>query len=113
MHELAIAKGIIQIVNSEAEKNGFTRVLEIRLSVGEFSGIVPDSLREFFPVAAAGTPAEKAELTVETVKAVFQCRDCGYEGDADRKNACCPVCQSTALNMIAGREFYVDRLKVE
>ena len=75
MHELAIAKGIIDIVNDEAEKQGFSRVLEIRLRVGEFSGIVPDCLREFFPIAAAGTPAEKAELSMESIPARFRCLD--------------------------------------
>ena len=113
MHELAIAKGIIDIVNDEAEKQGFSRVLEIRLRVGEFSGIVPDCLREFFPIAAAGTPAEKAKLSMESIPARFRCLDCGYEGEADRKNACCPACRSTAVKMTAGREFYVESLNVE
>ena len=58
MHELAIAKGIIDIVNSEAREKGFRKVLEIKLSIGEYSGIIPDCLREFFPYAAAGTPAD-------------------------------------------------------
>ena len=71
MHELAIAKGIIDIVKAEAENQGFGRVLEIKLKVGEFSGIVPDCLREFFPIAAAGTPAEKAELLKEKLKKAF------------------------------------------
>ncbi len=113
MHELAIAQGIIGIVDGEAQKNGFRRVLEIRLKMGEFSGLVPDCLREFFPIAAAGSPAEGAQLLIETLPARFQCRDCGYEGDADRKNACCPQCRSAAIRMISGREFYVDSLKVE
>ena len=97
MHELAITKGIIDIVNSEAEKSGFKNVLEITLRVGEYSGIVPECLREFFPIAAAR----------------FRCLDCGYEGAADRKNACCPECRSTAIKMTAGREFFVESLKVE
>ena len=42
-------------------------MLEIKLSIGEYSGIIPDCLREFFPYAAAGTPADGAELSVETV----------------------------------------------
>jgi len=113
MHELTLAKGIIDIVNSEAEKSGFERVLEIRLKIGEFSGIVPDCLREFFPIAAAGTPAEKAALSIESVAAAFRCLDCGYEGAVDRKAACCPACGSTAIRMTAGREFYVESLKVE
>ena len=74
---------------------------------------MPECLREFFPVAAAGSAAEGAELRIETVPARFRCLDCGYEGEADRKNACCPHCRSTAVRMTAGREFYVENLKVE
>ena len=113
MHELAIAKGIIDIVNSEAAKQGFTRVLEIRLSVGEYSGVVPECLREFFPYAAAGTPAQGAALTVVTPGTEFECMDCGYSGAVERSRACCPRCSGTALRMTRGREFYVDSLKVE
>ncbi len=113
MHELAIAQGIISIVRGEAEKRGFTRVLEIGLKMGEFSGLVPDCLRELFPIAAAGTEAEGAKLRIEEVPARFRCLQCGYEGPADRKNACCPNCRSEALKMTAGREFYVEDLKVE
>ena len=51
MHELALTEGIIAIVEQEAKKNGFSRVLEITLRVGAFSGVVPDCLREFFPIA--------------------------------------------------------------
>ena len=113
MHELAIAQGIIQIVDSEAKKRGFSRVLEIRLKIGEFSGILPDCLLEFFPIAAKGSAAEGAELCIEAVPGRFQCPDCGYEGPADRKNACCPTCGSVALRMTAGRELYVENLIVE
>lgn len=113
MHELALTKGIIDIVNSEAEKSGFKNVLEITLRVGEYSGIVPQCLREFFPIAAAGSVAEGAELVIEPVKARFRCLECGYEGEADRKSACCPECRSTAIKMTSGREFFVESLKVE
>ena len=113
MHELALTEGIINIINSQQEQEGFSRVLEIRLRVGEYSGVVPDCIREFFPIAAKDTAAEKAELVIEPVKAAFRCLDCGYEGPADRKNACCPRCRGTALRMTQGREFYVEDLKVE
>ena len=108
-----MTKGIIDIVNSEAEKSGFKNVLEITLRVGEYSGIVPQCLREFFPIAAAGSVAEGAELVIEPVKARFRCLECGYEGEADRKSACCPECRSTAIKMTSGREFFVESLKVE
>ena len=113
MHELALTEGIINIINSQQEQEGFSAVLEIRLRVGEYSGIVPDCIREFFPIAAKGTAAEKAALVIEPVSAAFRCLDCGYEGEIERKSACCPVCGSTAVRLTAGREFFVESLKVE
>ena len=113
MHELALAEGIINIIHSQQEREGFSEVLEIRLRVGEYSGIVPECIRDFFPIAAKGTAAEKAALVIEPVSAAFRCLDCGYEGGIERKSACCPVCGSTAVRLTAGREFFVESLKVE
>lgn len=113
MHELAIAEGIIDIVSSAQCEQGFARVLEIRLSIGEYSGIVTDCLSEFFPYAARGSAAESAELITQQIKGEFKCLDCGYEGAVDRRAARCPKCKSTALKMTRGREFYVDSIKVE
>ena len=87
MHELALTKGVIDIVLSEQKRQDFERVLEISLRIGEFSGIVPECIREFFPIAAAGSPARDAKLVIETVPASFLCLDCGHEGAADGKNA--------------------------
>ena len=113
MHELALTEGILSIVEQEGKKSGFTRVLEITLKVGEFSGVIPECLREFFPIASKGTLAEGAALTVETVPAAFRCSKCGFEGPLPRHSAVCPDCGSEAIRMISGREFFVDNLKVE
>ena len=113
MHELAICKGIIDIINSEQRDKGFEKVLEIELSVGEYSGIVMECVREFFPIATAGSAAEHAELKMNTIESRFKCLDCGYEGPVNRHDACCPKCKSWALKMTRGREFYVEQIKVE
>ena len=113
MHELALAEGVISIVEDEQRKNGFHRVLEISLRIGEYSGVIPSCIEEFFPIAAAGTAAEQATLKIEPVPAAFQCLDCGYSGALRPREACCPQCGSSAIRMTAGREFYVENLKVE
>ncbi len=113
MHELALTEAIIKIINAQREREHFTRVEEIRLRVGEYSGIIPDYLRDCFPIAAKGTVAEGAALVVETVSATFRCVDCGYEGAVERRRAVCPHCGGDALRMLTGREFYVESLKVE
>ena len=113
MHELGLTKNVIDLVAKEAEKSGFTRTLEIRMKLGEYSDVVPKYIVDLFPLASKGTVAEGAELLFERVPGRFQCRGCGYEGTVDRKKACCPACGGTALTMTAGREFFVDSLKVE
>ena len=113
MHELAVTRSLIDLVDREAKKQGFTRALEIRLKVGTYSGIVPECILDLFPYAAKDTAAEGAELVFEKVPARFACPDCGYEGPVERRDACCPSCGGTALRMTAGREFFVDSLKVE
>ena len=113
MHELGLTKNVIDLVAKEAEKSGFTRTLEIRMKLGEYSDVVPKYILDLFPYAAKGTVAEGAKLIFEHVSGCFHCRDCGYDGPVDRKRACCPDCGGTALTMTAGREFFVDSLKVE
>jgi hydrogenase nickel incorporation protein HypA/HybF len=113
MHELALTEGIIQIVREQAEKNGFSRVLEIRLRVGEYSGVIPECLQEFFPIASKNTPAEGAKLQIQPVPAAFRCFSCGYQGPIPRHSACCPDCGGSAIRMTQGREFFVEDLVVE
>ena len=69
MHELSLARGILGIVEAEQKKSGFTRVLEISLKVGEYSGIVPRCLEEFFPIAAGDGAAKDAKLRIEVLPA--------------------------------------------
>ena len=113
MHELALTEGILSIVSSEQKKSGFSRVLEIDLCIGEYSGVIPGCIEEFFPLAAKETAAENARLVMKPVKAEFECRACGFRGPLEKHGACCPDCGSTEIRMTAGREFYVENLIVE
>ena len=63
MHELSITQSIIRLVSSEAKKQGVEKCLGITIAVGKFSGIVPECVSEFFPLAAKDTVAEQAKLT--------------------------------------------------
>ena len=65
MHELAVTRSLIDLVEQEAEKQGFHRALEIRLKVGEYSGIVPECILDLFPYASKGTVTEGAALPEE------------------------------------------------
>lgn len=111
MHELAITQNVIAIVEAEAKKQLFNRVMSIKLRVGELSGIVPECLYDFFPIAAKGTVAEGAAVTAETIPAQIRCLSCGYEGIPQK--ACCARCGGDDIKLIAGREFFVESIEVE
>ena len=113
MHELALTKSLIELVEREAERQGFQRAVEIRMKLGEYSGVVPDYILDLFPETARGTAAEGAALVFERVPARFACPACGYEGPVQRREAKCPQCGGTAIRMTGGREFFVESLKVE
>ena len=111
MHELAIMQGVVRVCEQEAAKEGFGRVESITLSVGAVSGVVPECLAEFFPIAAKGTVAEGAKLVTRLIPAAVECPDCGYAGPI--RGTECPRCGGYGYRLTHGREFYIESLEVE
>ncbi|MBQ4506259.1 MAG: hydrogenase maturation nickel metallochaperone HypA [Firmicutes bacterium] len=113
MHELAITEGILEAAVPEAVRQGAEKVLEIRLKIGELSGVVPECVYEYFEMISKGTIAEGARIVVEYIPISISCGDCGYEGVMDRKKRVCPECGGRSIRITGGREYYVDSLLVE
>ena len=65
MHELAVCQSLLEEVKRVARENGAASVTRIVLKVGPLSGVEADLLRNAYPLAAAGTIAEDAELEIE------------------------------------------------
>ena len=113
MHELAITEGILEAAIPAAEKSGAKKILEIRLKIGEMSGVFPEYIQEYFSLVSAGTIAEGARLKVEYIPVRVRCRSCWKENAIDRRVIRCPECGGTDLSLLSGREYYVDSLEVE
>lgn len=113
MHELAITEGILEAAVPAAEKAGAKKILEIRLKIGELSGVLPECIREYLTIAAKGTIAEGALLITERIPVRIRCRSCGKDSEIARGTFSCPVCGSGSISITAGREYYLDSLKVE
>ena len=113
MHELAITEGILEAAVPAAEKAGAKKILEIRLKIGELSGVMPSCIEEYLNIIAKGSIAEGAKLTVDTIPIRIRCRGCGAENTIGRKKISCPACGGTDIQIIAGREYFVDSLEVE
>ena len=113
MHELAITEGIIEAAVPEAERAGAKKILEIRLKIGELSGVLPECIQEYFNIASRGTIAEGARLKVEKIPITIECRNCGFTGEIKKTRIHCPECDSSDFALKSGREYFVDSLEVE
>ncbi|HEM60912.1 MAG TPA: hydrogenase maturation nickel metallochaperone HypA [Chloroflexi bacterium] len=113
MHELPVTQGMLSIALEHANKAHATRITDINLVIGELSGIVDDSVQFYFDFISQGTPAEGAVLHFERIPAQFRCRECQATFSPTNRNWVCPQCGQWKVEIVAGREFYVESIEVE
>jgi hydrogenase nickel incorporation protein HypA/HybF len=110
MHELSIAQSIIDIAARHA---GGARVTAVHVRVGRLRQVVPDALAFAFELCAHGTVAEGAELELEEVAVLADCRACRARSEQDGLPLACPRCGGLAMDVVAGEELVVDELETE
>ena len=113
MHELAITQSILDISLQAAQARHARRIRAIRLTLGPFSGVVPDCVQMYLDVLAKGTMAEGAQVEARTAPLRVLCRECGRESEITREHIACPFCGSLRLKTLSGREFMVESLEVD
>ncbi|MBT8109464.1 MAG: hydrogenase maturation nickel metallochaperone HypA, partial [Gammaproteobacteria bacterium] len=95
-----------------AERNA-TRVTAITLSIGPLSGVEPDLLENAYPLAAAGTLAEEAQLTIETAEIVVRCSECGSETTVPPNKLLCGACGDFRTQLVSGDELTLMRVELD
>jgi len=113
MHELAVCQALIEQVERVARENDARRVVSIVVSVGPLSGVEAKLLEHAYPLAAAGTIAERASLIVETVPVRVRCRSCRAETDALPNRLLCAACNDWQVDVTAGEEMLLKRVEIE
>lgn len=114
MHELPVTQSIIKIAKEEAEKHNAVKVSNIKLVVGELTGMVPECIQYYFDLLSKGTILEGAELTLKKLPLIAECKDCHYENRMiNFPQNLCPSCKSENIRVKGGNEFYIDSMEVE
>ncbi|WP_196592968.1 hydrogenase maturation nickel metallochaperone HypA [Pectinatus sottacetonis] len=113
MHEMAMAQGVMEIVEDYAHRSNAKKVCTISLLIGEMAGVVFESLEFCFSALAKGTIAEDAEIKLKKVPLVGHCNNCGWQGHIENYNFFCPECGSAKVDIISGRELRVEYLEVD
>lgn len=112
MHEISIAESLVELIEDEARREGFSRVTRIGVKLGALGHVEPAALHFCFGAIARGTVAEGARLEVETVPGSGYCARCGCSTAITQRYDLCPVCGSH-VQMTAGGELRLAELEVE
>jgi hydrogenase nickel incorporation protein HypA/HybF len=114
MHELPVTESIVRIVSEEAERHNVKKVSEVKIKVGELSGLVPECIQQYFDIVSKGTRIQGAKLSIIKIPITMKCLECSFTGEttAFERNVC-PVCSSSNMKMVGGNEFYIDSMEVE
>jgi hydrogenase nickel incorporation protein HypA/HybF len=106
-------QSVLENVESTAREAKAERVTEIRLVVGEMREVVFDAMNFAFEALAPGTLSDGALLTMTAIRPRSRCGQCGHEFEHDRFHWSCPVCDSLATELLAGKELYIDTIEVD
>ena len=113
MHEQNICESLLALAVRHAEQSNAARILRIYLVVGEYSGVVDESVEFYFRLLSKGTVAEGAGIDFTHIPAQYRCRSCNTVFTPEQLNLRCPNCSEQQVEIASGKEMYLESLEVE
>lgn len=112
MHEMALAEGMLQIIEDAARKNGAAHVTSVRLELGALSHVEAEALRFCFGAVTHGGPAAGARLDIVTTPGLAWCMPCGVRVPLAALGNACPYCGSYQLAVVQGEDMRVREIEI-
>lgn len=113
MHEASLAGGVLQLVEDTARREGFARLLSLRLEAGQLAGVDVRALRFALESLAPGTLLDGAQIQIDETPGQAWCLPCGQSVTIAQRGDACPVCGGYQLQPTGGMELRVVDMNVE
>jgi hydrogenase nickel incorporation protein HypA/HybF len=113
MHEMSIAKSIVDIVAGESEKAGGGEVSEVELEIGTLAGIEYESLEFAIKALKPGSIIENSRVIIQKPQGEAVCMDCEKRFVTDSPVNSCPVCGSYGCSIVKGKELRVVSILID
>ncbi len=110
MHELSIAQSIKSGVEQVAKENNANKVTRVVVDIGVLSGVMKDSLEFCFPIACKGSILEDSQIDINEIPLKIRCDDCDQELIQLDCIVQCPKCESTTVEIVAGKEMKIIKI---
>jgi len=110
MHEFALAQDIVETIATKIT-NDLNKITAIYIDVGEFSGVVQDSLEFGLTVSLKEKNLSHVKININTVSAKAIC-ECGYEYQIKDILDSCPQCHSLKRKIASGADVIIRSLEL-
>ncbi|MEM9825044.1 MAG: hydrogenase maturation nickel metallochaperone HypA [Planctomycetota bacterium] len=122
MHEMSIARNLIDLVQSHLDTLGDEQVgtqqinagqiVRLHLRVGALSCVHQDALKFSFEMMTADTSLANAELVFQTLPVRIFCTPCDQEVTLPGiQRFRCPICDTPSADIRQGQELDLDHLE--
>ena len=113
MHELSLCEGILQVLESESQKQNFKAIKTVWLEIGDLSSIDINAMVFCFDVVMQGSIAENAKLEIIKVTGTAWCIKCCDTVIIKNRFETCPQCGSSELQVTDGEQMKIKELEVD
>jgi len=112
MHELAICESVLRQVLALAERHKANRVGRICLTIGPLAGVEPHLLLNAFPLVAAGTLCDRAQVEIEAASVRVECEICGASSVTKPNRLLCATCGNWRVALVSGDEMLLRSVEL-
>jgi hydrogenase nickel incorporation protein HypA/HybF len=113
MHECSITESMLSLALEKAGEAKASKITRINLVIGELSGVVSDCVQFYFDFLSKNTVASGARLSFETKPISLRCRKCEKVFSPTNHDWSCPECREASVEIVTGRECYMESIEVE
>lgn len=113
MHEMALAEGILQLVEDTARREHAQRVKLVVLEIGQLSTVEPDALKFCFEAVTKGSIADTATLEIVHVPGTGWCMECAATLPMQELFGTCPQCGGYQMQATGGTEMRVKEIEID
>jgi hydrogenase nickel incorporation protein HypA/HybF len=113
MHEQSIVESLLTMALQNAEKASARKIVTISLVVGDYTGVVDDAVSFYFGFLSKDSIAAGAKISYTHIPGQMRCRDCDILFPLQKRDFRCPKCEGRRVEIVGGRELYIDNMEVE
>jgi len=120
LHEASLVQGLLNIAlkalndyRGNAPGKADCKIKDIICDAGLLACFEADTLRACFEIFAEGTPAEGADLVINTSPLDCQCKACGKRFLLRERRFVCPACKSDQISFSGGNGLVLQAIKID